>query len=195
MSITASLCLAVAVAAPPMALEATREGEVLHVSFSLLAPLPDAINEALPSGAAVRVRYPLRVRSPRRLWWDRKVWKGEVVTVVVFDPITGRYRGDVVLDGVVVTSRELATAEAAREFLANPGPILLRPPPGKRAPPVRVKVRAIFASSTVWLFFPSIDGTEWVEVEVPQPEAEGPGPEAAETGPSEPEAADSEAIE
>jgi len=171
MSIVLTLVLTAAVAtASPMALEAERDRDTLRVSFRLLGDLPPAMNDALPSGVVVRIHYPLRVRIPRRLWWDRKVWKGEVVTVVVFDPVTGRYRGEVILDGVIVTSRELADSDAARDFLTDPGAVLLSLPPSKRAPALRVRVRAVFDSSTKWLFFPSVDGTEWVEIDLPQPE-------------------------
>ncbi len=179
MSIALTLILTVAVAtASPMALEAERDHETLRVSFRLLEDLPAAIDDTLPTGVVVRVRYPLRVRTPRRLWWDNKVWKGEVVTVVVFDPVTGRYRGEVILDGVIVTSRELADLDAARGFLTDPGAVLLSLPSSKRPPALRVRVRAVFDSSTKWLFFPSVDGTEWVEIDLPQPE-QSPEAEAA----------------
>lgn len=168
MSFVASICLVVATATAPLAVEAARERDMLRISFRLLAPLPAAIENALPSGAVVRVRYPIRLRSDRKLWWDRKVWKGEVISLVVFDPVTGRYRGDVVLDGVIVTSREMDTAADAREFLIQPGPVLLALPPKRRAPSMKVRVRAVFASSTQWLFFPDIEGTSWVEVPLQQ---------------------------
>jgi len=167
-----TLILAAALAAgAPMALQVERQDNVLEVSFQLLEELPAEIEEALPTGVEVRVRYPLRIRKPLRLWWDRKVWKGEVVTVAVFDPVTGRYRGEMILDGIIVTSRELADLGAALGFLKNPGIVRLSLPPAKRPPPLRVKVRAIFDASTKWLVFPSIDGTDWVEVEIVQPEA------------------------
>lgn len=149
----------------PLALEVEQQRDTLRVSFQLLQPLPVSIEEALPSGAEIEVRYPLRVRSPRALWWDRKHWKGEVVATAIFDPITGRYRCEVVLDGVIVSSQEFESAAGARDFLAAPGPVLLSLSIEKRAR-LLVRVRAIFSSSTKWLIFSSVDGTPWVEVEI-----------------------------
>jgi hypothetical protein len=174
-----SLALAAAVSAsPPIALEAVRERGALKVTFQLLEPLPEAVETALPSGAVVRVRYPLRVRSPRRMWWDRKVWRGEVVATVTFDPVTGRYRGEVALDGVIVTSREFETAAAARELLTSPGPVLLALPVDRRLPNLFTRVRAVFSSSTKWLVFPDTEGTDWVEIPVAMPAPEEPSPAA-----------------
>lgn len=149
----------------PLALQVDQQRDTLRVSFQLLQSLPASMEEALPSGAEVEVRYPLRVRSPRALWWDRKHWKGEVVATAIFDPITGRYRCEVVLDGVIVSSRELDSAAGARDFLVDPGPVLLSLSIEKKAR-LFVRVRAIFSSSTKWLIFPSVDGTPWVEVEI-----------------------------
>ena len=80
MSCLLPLVLAAALSSPaPLALEVDQQRDTLRVSFQLLEPFPVSIEEALPSGAEVTVRYPLRVRSPRALWWDRKHWKGELV--------------------------------------------------------------------------------------------------------------------
>jgi hypothetical protein len=172
----AILLAAQAAASPPIALEVERSDEVLRVSFRLREELPETIEAALPSGALVRIRYPVRVRDPRKLWWDHKLWKGEVVTTVGFDAVTGRYRGEVVLDGVIIASHEFDSSTAAREFLLDPGPVLLALPTKKKTPTLRVRVRAVFSSSTTWLIFPSVEATEWVEVTVPPPEPEEASP-------------------
>jgi hypothetical protein len=170
MSGVASLCLAaVLLTQPPIAIDLDRDRDVLTVRFSLLEPLPESIDAALPSGALVRVRYPLRIRVPRRLWWDRKIWKGEVLATAAFDPVTGRYRCELVLDGIIVTSVEFDSASAARDFLTNPGPVRLSLPPTKRSE-LRVRVRAVYSSGTKWLLFPSAEGTEWIEVPVDRSE-------------------------
>lgn len=157
----------------PLAVEVDQQRDTLKVSFSLQEPLPAAMEEALPSGAEVQVRYPLRVRSPRSLWWDRKLWKGEVVATAIFDPITGRYRCEVVLDDVIVSSQELDSATGARDFLASPGPVLLSLSIEKRSR-LFVRVRAIFSSSTKWLIFSSVEGTPWVEAAITPAGAESP---------------------
>jgi hypothetical protein len=175
------LWLAAALAAtPPLALDVTHHQQTLTVRFALLDPLPEPLETGLASGATVRIHYPLRIRSPRRLWWDNKVWKGEATTTVTFDPVTGRYRCELVLDGVIVTSQELDDGAAARRFLIAPGPVLLSLPAIKKTQ-LEVRVRAVFASATKWLLFPAVDGTDWVEVAVdifepPSPETTTPVP-------------------
>ena len=52
----------------PLALVVDQQRDTLKVSFSLLQPLPEELENALPSGAEIQVRYPLRVRRPRTLW-------------------------------------------------------------------------------------------------------------------------------
>jgi hypothetical protein len=171
--VVGALLAALLAAQGPMALEVEHDHDVLTVSFQLLGALPESMAEALPTGAVVRIQYPLRVRNPRPMWWDKKMWKGEVVAAASFDPITGRYRCEVVLDGVIVNSRELSSAAAAREFLMSPGPVLLSLPLPKKAK-LFVRVRAIFSSSTKWLLFPSVEGTKWVEVPIPRKSTEEP---------------------
>jgi hypothetical protein len=175
----ATVLIAAVLANPaPLALETQRDLDALTLSFRLLEPLPEEIETALPSGAVARIRYPIRVRSPRRLWFDRKIWKGNVVASAKFDLVTGRYRCELVLDGVIVTSRDIEELAGVRAWLADPGPIRLALPEARRASSLRVRVRAIYSSSTKWLVFPSVDGTGWVDIPVPSvnedPEAASP---------------------
>jgi hypothetical protein len=151
---------------PPLMLEVQRQGDALEVSFQLLEPLPESFDQALPSGAQVRVVYPVKVRVHRRLVWNKKVWQGEVTSTVSFDPVTGRYRCEVILDKVIVASREMQSAADARQWLTAPPPVRLAVPPGRRGPELLVRVRAVFSSSTKWLLFPSTEGSDWVEVKV-----------------------------
>lgn len=136
----------------------------LRVGLRLEVPLPEAFVEALPTGAQVRVRYQLQVRSRRSMWWDRRIWRGTVIAMVAFDPVTGRWRCDLTLDDVVVTSEEVENADDARAWLSQPPPVRLVLPRLKRSPQLYVRARAVFQSSTAWLVFPSVDGTDWTEV-------------------------------
>ena len=162
-----------------LAVETERGLDELTVSFRLLEPLPEAIETALPSGAIVRIRYPIRVRSPRRLWWDNKLWRGDAVANASFDPVTGRYHCELVLDGVIVTGTDFDDPADVRAWLAEPGPIRFALPEGRREATLKVRVRAVFSSSTKWLVFPSVNGTRWVETPVPPLEEEpAPSPPA-----------------
>jgi hypothetical protein len=162
-----------------LAVETHRGVDELTVSFRLLDPLPEAIENALPSGAVVRIRYPIRVRSPRRMWRDKRVWRGDAVATANFDPVTGRYRCELVLDGVIVAGTDYDDPADVRDWLAEPGEIRLALPEGRRKSPLKVRVRAVFSSSTKMLVFPSVDGTKWVETIAPPIEEEAaPGPPA-----------------
>jgi hypothetical protein len=112
------------------------------------------------------VAYPLRVRARRRLLWDRRVWRGHIICTVAFDPVTGRYRCELLLDSVIVASAEVSEAEDARRWLRAPPAVRLALPASKRPPQLLVRIRAVFASSTKWLLFPSVEGSDWVEVAV-----------------------------
>jgi hypothetical protein len=167
MSGVLTVLLAAAVsAAPPLELETALERSTLRVAFRLVEPLPESVQTAIPSGAEVTVRYQIRVRSGRKMWWDRKVWKGEAVAGATFDPVTGRYRCELVLDGVIVTSREVGTLEEAERWLVEPEEVRFAMPERTLKGNLKVRVRAVYSSSTRWLIFPNTEGTGWVEVPI-----------------------------
>jgi len=151
---------------PPLALDIQQLRQAIEVRFRLLEDLPEPFLAALPTGAQVRVEYPVRVRGHRRLWWDRRVWRGAVVATVAFDPVTGRYRCELLLDRVIVDGTEASSAQEALQWLTAPPPVRLALPSGKGQRQLLVRVRAVFASSTKWLLFPATDGTPWVEIPV-----------------------------
>ncbi len=153
--------------APSLEVSARWETPGLVVRLALSGGLPQPLERALPSGAVVRVLYPIRVRSRRRLWWDRRLFDGEAESLVAFDPVTGRYRCQLRLGEVIVSVRETTSAEVARAWLTHPPPIHL----AVRGRPerVRVEARAVFATTTSWLVFPSVEGTPWVRTGVEGP--------------------------
>ena len=158
------LLLAVGAAEPPpLTLDTVREPAAVEVHFELVGSLPDDLADALAAGAEVRLTYPLKVKAKRKAWWDRKVWGGEVVTLAAFDPVTGRYRCEMVLDGVITASREVESLAAARRWLVAPPPVRVELPENRRESILQVRVRAVFSSGTTWLVFPTQDATEWVE--------------------------------
>jgi hypothetical protein len=150
----------------PLALEVTRQRDALELRFRLLAPLPDAFVAALPSGAQVQVVYPVRLRSRRAFLWDRRLWHGEVTSTVTFDPVIGRYRCELILDQVIVATQETEAAAAAMAWLTSPPAVRLDLPAERRTADVAVRVRAVFSSTTRWLLFPTVEGTDWVEIQV-----------------------------
>lgn len=173
MSGLVSLCLlAAAFAAQPMALEVDRGAEEITVRFELLQPLPEAVETALSSGAEVQVRYPIRVYARRRMWWDNRIWKGAAEAKITFDAVTGRYFCQLTVDGETTVSRELESAEAARQWLVAPPAVHIPLPPARQKAHLRVEVRAVFGSGTTWLVFPSTDGTRWVAIRLEAPREE-----------------------
>jgi hypothetical protein len=170
------LLFAASVAAPPpLALDVSREPAAVEVHFRLTAALPEDLSSALSSGAEVRLVYPLRLKAKRKAWWDRRVWSGELVTAAGFDPVTGRYRCELVLDGIITASREVESFDQATEWLTQPSPVRVELPENRRNATLKVRVRAVFSSGTTWLIFPTQDATPWTEVVL------APLPELADT--------------
>ena len=160
------LVVAAGLAAPaePLVVNVARERDALEVRVELIAPLPDALQAALPTGAQVRVAFPVRLRVHRSFFWDRRMWHGEITSSVAFDPVVGRYRCELVLDRVIVATRETPSPTEALAWLRSPPPVRLDLPAGRRTADLLVRVRAVYASATRWLMFPSVEGTDWVEV-------------------------------
>lgn len=161
-----ALALALALAATPMTLDVARQGDAIVLSIALPEELPEAITERLSTGATTEIDYALRVYAPRKLIPDRRVWKATAKATVTFDAVTGRYLCQLIVNGDTTASREVDTLEAARRWLRSPPAVEFVVPPGRRDDLLRVRARAIFASGTSWLVFPTTEGTEWVEVQV-----------------------------
>ncbi|MCK5378223.1 MAG: DUF4390 domain-containing protein [Acidobacteria bacterium] len=181
-----SLAMAVALLAPaPLAVHISPDRQALDVRLELNVPLPEVFVKALPSGGVVRVVYPLRVRSRRVLWWDGRVWKGEMTSQASFDPIIGRYRCQLLLDEIVVASREVGTMDEAVIWLRSPPSVRLVLSNFKNLDRLYLRARAVFTTSTTWLVFPNREGTDWVTVPIIQSPAE-PKPETpSESSPAE----------
>ncbi len=188
--LAALLLLLVAAAAQPAApapagdtptaasitVEARIEAHALTIRAQLEDPLPDWLVVDREARLPVTVEYAIRLRARRKAWWDRRLWRGDLVTRAVFDPVTGRYRCEAVLDGAIVASDDLASSRAAREWLARPPEIRVVLPEDRDPATLTVRARAVFSTSTVWLVFPKTEGTEWAE------QAPAPAPQAQEAG-------------
>jgi hypothetical protein len=171
-ALLAALLAAASATAAPIVVDTALEPNTLTVEFRLADPLPESLETALPSGAAVEVRYQVRVRSTRKLWWDKKMWTGEAVATAIFDPVIGRFECELVVDGVIVRSQEVETIDAARSWLSDPGRVRFAMPEELPTGSMWVRVRAVFSSSTKWLFFPDTEGTAWVEAPIEPPPLE-----------------------
>jgi hypothetical protein len=168
------LALVTALAGEPMTLDVDRGNEALVISFSLVQELPETIEETLSSGATAVIDYPLRVYGRRRMFPDRKVWKGVAKVTVNFDAVTGRFLCQLIVNGDTTASREVDSLDEARAWLKSPPPVELPIPAARRDAILRVRVRAVFASGTTWLVFPSTTGTDWLEVRLePSPDDTG----------------------
>ena len=165
--ITYALLLTTALAGQPLSLEVDRGAEALVVQFELAGKLPPSVEGTLGSGLATEIDYTFRVYARRRLFPDRKVWKGVAKASVTFDAVTGRYRCQMIVNGTTTASREVDTAEAARRWLTAPPAVVVALPRGRQGAHLRVRARAVFSSGTAWLIFPSTEGTDWVEVQLP----------------------------
>ncbi len=171
-----SLAIAIAMLAPaPLSIHVSPEPPSLAVGVVLEVPLPEVVVDTLPSGGIVRIIYPLSVRSHRTFWWDARIWKGRLTSQVAFDPITGRYRCELLLDEIVVATREVETVDEAVSWLTAPPPVRLVLKEVKNLDRLYLRARAVFSSSTTWLGVPDREGTDWVTIPVipvSQPDAE-----------------------
>jgi len=164
-----SIAVALAMLAPaPLSVQITPEHQAIDVQVELQVPLPPVFMEALPSGGIVRVVYPLRVRSRRSFWWDGRVWRGEMTSQASFDPITGRYRCELLLDEIIVVSREVNTMDDAVSWLKSPPSVRLVLSDFKKLDRLYLRARAVFSAATTWLVFTDKKGTEWITVPIIQ---------------------------
>jgi len=85
------------------------------------------------------------------------------VTISAFDAVTGRYRCEIILDGIITESKEAESAEEALLWLISPPPVRVELPEERRQAALKVRVRAVFSSGTTWLIFPTQNATPWVE--------------------------------
>ena len=164
-----TLVLAAAFAVEPLTIAVDRGVEGLVISFAMVEALPDDLEASLSSGATTEVAYAVRVYGRRRFFPDRKIWKGTARASVRFDAVTGRYVCQLIVNGSTTTSREIDTLDEAREWLRAPPPVEVDLPEARREAYLRVRVRAVFASGTAWLVFPSTDGTDWFETSIDPP--------------------------
>ena len=170
MPLALALLVAVGVVLPDaLLLDGSRDDAALELKVRLAAELPAEPVAALAAGAEVRLAYPLRVKAKRRLWWDRRVWGGEMVTIAAFDPVTGRYRCQAILDGVITSTDEVESADEALLWLAAPPTVRIELPPHRRSDHLKVRVRAVFSRGTAWLIFPTQEATPWIEITLDPP--------------------------
>jgi hypothetical protein len=165
-SIAAVMLLMAALAGNSVEVEVARGTEELVVGIELLAEVPEEIVSAISSGARAEIGYHVRVYARRRMFPDRKLWKGIARSTVNFDAVTGRYLCQLIVNGSTTASREVDSAEVARQWLLAPPAVEIPIPEGRRDAFLRVRVRAVFSSGTTWLVFPTTDGTDWVEVKL-----------------------------
>jgi hypothetical protein len=165
-SLAAALLMLASLASNPLLVDVDRGPEELVISFELLTEMPESMLSTVSSGARVEIDYPLRVYARRKMFPDRRVWKGVARATVTFDALTGRYLCQLIVNGSTTVSREVDSVEVAQQWLKAPPAVEVPLPKGRRDAFLRVRVRAVFSSGTTWLVFPSSDGTDWVEVKL-----------------------------
>jgi hypothetical protein len=165
-SLVAAVLLVVSLASDALLVEVDRGPEELTIRFELLADMPESVVNAVSSGARIEVDYPVRVYGRRKMFPDRRIWKGIARSTVTFDAITGRYLCQLIVNGSTTVSREVDSIDFALQWLAAPPAVEVPLPKGRRDAFLRVRVRAVFSSGTTWLVFPSTEGTDWIEVKL-----------------------------
>jgi len=161
-----TILLIASFASDAMLLEVDRLPEELTIRFELLSELPESVVSTVSSGARIEINYPLRVYARRKMFPDRRVWKGVARATVTFDAITGRYLCQLIVNDSTTVSREVESIGLALQWLKAPPAVEVPIPKARREAFLRVRVRAVFSSGTKWLVFPSSEGTAWVEVKI-----------------------------
>lgn len=167
--ILCALILTAALTAEPMTIDVDRGVDELAIRIELVEELPEELETAFSTGSRVAIDYPLRVYARRRLFPDRKIWKGVAQSAVTFDAVTGRYLCQLIVNGTTTFSREVDSAADAHRWLVAPPAVEVPIPEARREAFLRVRVRAVFSSGTTWLVFPSTEGTDWVEKRLEAP--------------------------
>ena len=165
-SLVATLLLIASLASDALHVGVDRGPEELTVRLELLVETPEAVANSISSGARIEIDYPLRVYARRRMFPDRRVWKGVARSTVTFDAITGRYLCQLIVNGSTTVSREVDSVAFALQWLTAPPAVDVPLPKAPRDAFLRVRARAVFSSGTTWLVFPSTEGTDWVEVKL-----------------------------
>ena len=165
-----ALILAAALAAEPMVINVDRGTDELVIRIELVEELPEELETAFSTGSRVAIDYPLRVYGRRKMFPDRKIWKGVAQSAVTFDAVTGRYLCQMIVNGTTTVSREVDSATDAHRWLVAPPAVEVPIPEARREAFLRVRARAVFSSGTTWLVFPSTEGTDWVEVRLEAPQ-------------------------
>lgn len=165
-SLVAAVLLVASLASDALQVGVDRGPEELVIRCELLAETPAAVTKSISSGARIEIDYPLRVYARRRMFPDRRIWKGVARSTVTFDAITGRYLCQLIVNGSTTVSREVDSVDFALQWLTAPPAVEVPLPKGRRDAFLRVRARAVFSSGTTWLVFPSTEGTDWVEVKL-----------------------------
>ena len=169
-TILCALALTAAFSVDPMIIEVDRGRDELVIRIELVEALPEALESAFSTGSRVAIDYPLRIYARRRMFPDRKIWKGVVQSAVAFDAVTGRYLCQLIVNGATTASREVDSAADAHRWLVAPPVVEVQIPEARREAFLRVRARAVFSSGTTWLVFPSTEGTGWVEMRLEAPQ-------------------------
>jgi len=83
-SLAAAVLLIVSLASDALHVEVDRGPEELVIRFELLTEMPESVVNTVSSGARIEIDYPLRVYARRRMFPDRRIWKGEARSTVTF---------------------------------------------------------------------------------------------------------------
>ena len=118
-SLAAAVLLVASLASDTLHVGVDRGPEELVIRFELLAEMPESVVNTVSSGVRIEIDYPLRVYGRRKMFPDRRIWKGVARSTVTFDAITGRYLCQLIVNGSTTVSREVDSVEVALKWLAS----------------------------------------------------------------------------
>lgn len=138
-----------------------KRGKIL-VSFRLTGAFTEDIERAVASGMPVSFRYSIELKRVRAIWLNKRVASHELLTTVVYDNLTERYKLSRAVDGKLDRTEVVSDPVAMRRFMTELEALELfdasqLEPNGE----YYVRVKGVTRDRNLFLFIPWDIGSGW----------------------------------
>jgi hypothetical protein len=138
-----------------------KRGRIL-VSFRLTGAFTEDIERAIASGLPISFRYTVELKKVRTLWVNKRIAKREILTTVIYDNLTERYKLSREVDGELHGTEVVSDPVAMRRFMAefealDLFDVSLLEPNGE----YYLRVKGVMKDRNLFLFIPWDIGSGW----------------------------------
>jgi len=137
------------------------ERQVL-ASFKLTDAFDDNIERRLESGLATSIVFDFELVRKRRLWFNKKVEKGEYQVVAMYNALNREYLVNYKHDGQLTESRLIRDAAELYTAMTEFEKLAIFSLAGKKGE-YTVRTRAELGKTSVLFFIPRLRTTDWAE--------------------------------